>query len=102
MVLQSNEHTTWQIEYLVKEKSDIDIISKYMTYLLCDVQEINNKADEFGDRGLIRGHISTFDGFGQPGCWQNAACLFGIENLIIATFEAPAWVHAFLKFEHYH
>ena len=96
MVLQSNEHTTWQIEYLVKEKSDIDIISKYMTYPLCDVQEINNAADKFGDKGLIRGHIGTFEGFGQPGCWQDAACLFGIENLIIATFEDPEWVHAFL------
>ena len=97
MVLQSNEHTTWVVEYLVKEKSDIDIISKYMTYPLCDVQEINNAADEFGVKGLIRGHISTFDGFGQPGCWQDAVCLFGIENLIIATFEDPAWVHAFLN-----
>ncbi len=97
MVLQSNEHTTWLAEPLVKEKSDIDSISKYMTYPLCDVQEINKAADEYGDRGLIRGHISAFEGYGQPGCWQDAACLFGIENLIIATFEDPEWVHTFLN-----
>ena len=96
MVLQSDEHTTWVIDHLVKEKSDIDIISKYMTYPLCDVEEINKAADEFGNRGLIRGHISTFEGFGQPGCWQDAACLYGIEKLIFATFEDPEWVHAFL------
>ena len=97
MVLQSNEHTTWLAEHLVKEKSDIDVISKYMTYPLCDVQEINGAADEFGDRGLIRGHISAFEGFGQPGCWQDAACLYGIENLIMASMEDPEWVHAFLS-----
>ena len=97
MVLQSNEHTTWLAEHLVKEKSDIDVISKYMTYPLCDVQEINRAAVEFSDRGLIRGHISAFEGFGQPGCWQDAACLYGIENLIMASLEDPEWVHAFLN-----
>ncbi len=97
MVLQSNEHTTWLAEHLVKEKSDIDVISKYMTYPLCDVPEINRAADEFGDRGLVRGHISAFEGFGQPGCWQDAACLYGTENLIMASMEDPEWVHAFLN-----
>ncbi len=97
MLLQSNEHTTWLAEHLVKEKSDIDIIEKYMTFPLCDVQEINRAAEAFGNRGLIRGHITAFEGFGQPGCWQDAACLFGMENLIFATFEDPEWVHAFLS-----
>jgi uroporphyrinogen decarboxylase len=96
MVLQSNEYTTWLAEHLVKEKSDIEIIAKYMTYPLCDVEEINRVADAFGSRGLIRGHISTFEGFGQPGCWQDAACLYGIENLIMASIEDPRWLHDFL------
>lgn len=96
LVLQSNEHTTWLVEHLVKEKSDIDTIAKYMTYPLCDVDQINQAADAYGDRGLVRGHITTFEGFGQPGCWQDASCLFGIQNLIIATFEDPEWVHSFL------
>ncbi len=97
MVLQSNEYTTWVKEHLVKDKSDIDTIASYMTYPGCDVDEINRAAKEYGDQGIVRGHISVFDGFGQPGCWQDAACLYGTENLIMATFEDPQWVHAFLK-----
>jgi uroporphyrinogen decarboxylase len=97
MVLQSNEYTTWLKDHLVKEKSDIDIIAKYMTYPLCDVDEINKAVLQYGDKGIVRGHICTFDGFGQPGCWQDAACLYGIENLIMATFNDPEWVHTFLK-----
>jgi hypothetical protein len=96
MVLQADEHTTWLSEHVIKEKSDIDILAKYMPAPKCDVAEINAAVDEFGDRGLIRGHIPCFDGFGQPGCWQDAACMYGIENLIMATFMDPQWVHAFL------
>lgn len=97
MVLQSNEHTTWIIEYLIKEKSDIEIIAKYMTKPKCDVETVNKIVNQFKNVGLIRGHIYCFDGFGQPGCWQDFACLFGIENLIMAVFEDPEWVHTFLK-----
>lgn len=97
LILQSDQHSTWVVEHLIKEKKDIDIIAKYMTYPLCDVDQINQKAEEFGNKGLIRGHIMAFEGFGQPGCWQDAACLFGIEKLIMATFEDPEWVHTFLK-----
>jgi len=97
MLLQSDQHSTWVKEHLIKDKKDIDIIAKYMTYPLCDVEQINKKADELGNKGIIRGHIMAFEGFGQPGCWQDAACLFGIENLIMATFEDPEWVHAFLN-----
>ncbi len=96
MVLQSDEHTTWLTEHVIKEKSDIDILAKYMPAPKCDVEEINKISDEFGERGLMRGHIPCFDGFGQPGCWQDAACMYGIENLIMATFMDPQWVHAFL------
>jgi len=97
MVLQSDEHTTWLSEHVIKEKSDIDILAKYMPAPKCDVTAINIAADEFGNRGLLRGHIPCFDGFGQPGCWQDAACMYGIENLIMATFMDPSWVHVFLS-----
>jgi uroporphyrinogen-III decarboxylase len=96
MVLQSDEHTTWLIEHVIKEKSDIDILAKYMPAPKCDVEAINKASEEFGDRGLMRGHIPCFDGFGQPGCWQDAACMYGIENLIMAALLDPVWVHAFL------
>jgi len=97
MVLQSDAHTTWLCEHVIKKKSDIDIIAKYMPAPKCDVAAINEAADNFGDRGLMRGHIPCFDGFGQPGCWQDAACMFGSQNLIMETFMDPEWVHTLLK-----
>ena len=96
MVLQSNEHTTWVSEHLIKDKSDIDIIAKYVTHPKCNVDVVNSNAHEFGEKGLIRGHIVCFDGFGQPGCWQDLACLYGVEKLIMATFDDPDWVHSAL------
>jgi uroporphyrinogen decarboxylase len=97
MVLQSDAHTTWVAEYLIKEKGDIDVIARYMTYPKCNVQTINQAADEFGENSLVRGHIACFDGFGQPGCWQDFSCLYGSANLIMASMEDPQWVHAFLE-----
>jgi uroporphyrinogen-III decarboxylase len=35
--------------------------------------------------------------YGQSGCWQDAAVLYGIEDLIMATYEDAEWVHTFLK-----
>ncbi len=96
MVLQGNDQTTWISEHLIKEKSDIDIIGEYATAPKCDVDEVNRQAKEWGERGLVRGHICCFDVFGQPGTWQDAACLCGIEKLIMATFDDPGWVHALL------
>ena len=97
MVTQSNIHTTWVSEHLVKEKSDIDIIAEFATEPLCDVDALNKIAAEFGERGLVRGHICCFDIYGQPGCWQDACCLFGTEKMIMAAYDDPEWVHSFLK-----
>lgn len=97
MILQSTGYTTWVVEHLIKEKSDIDIIAKYATAPLCDVDALNQTAEAYGERGLMRGHVCCFDGFGQPGCWQDFSCLFGIENLIVSTFEDPEWVHTGLE-----
>jgi uroporphyrinogen-III decarboxylase len=97
MVLQSNQHTTWVAEHLIKEKSDVDLIAEFATAPKCDVEEVNREAAALGDRGLVRGHICCFDVFGQPGTWQDAACLVGIEKLIFATYDDPEWVHALLR-----
>jgi len=97
MVTQSNPHTTWISEPLVKEKSDIDIIASYVTEPLCDVDAVNRVAEQWGERGLVRGHICCFDIYGQPGCWQDACCLYGTENMIMAVYDDPQWVHSFLK-----
>jgi hypothetical protein len=96
-VLQSNDYTSWVVERLLKDKSDIDIIGEYATRPKCDVGAVNREAEEYGEQGLLRGFINFFDVYGQPGCWQDASVLYGIENLIMATFEDPEWVHAFLK-----
>jgi uroporphyrinogen decarboxylase len=96
-VLQSSETTSWITERLVKEKSDIDVIGEFVTAPLCDVEEVNRRAAAYGERGLVRGAIVSFDVYGQSGCWQDAACLVGIEKLILETFDDPGWVHALLK-----
>jgi hypothetical protein len=97
MTLQNNDYTSWVVERLVKEKSDIDIIAAYATAPKADVEEVNRQAEEYGDRGMVRGLINCFDVYGQPGCWQDAAVLYGIENLIMATYDDPEWVEAFLS-----
>jgi uroporphyrinogen decarboxylase len=97
MVLKSDEHTTWVTERMIKEKSDIDIFAQYAAIPVCDVEGVNKEADSFGERGMIRGLIPGFDVYGQAGCWQDAAVLYGIKELILETFDDPEWVHSFLK-----
>ena len=97
MVLQANEHTAWVTEHLIKRKKDIDLIGEFGTAPKCDVEAVNHEARAFGDRGLVRSHICCFDVFGQPGTWQDAACLVGIERLILETHDDPAWVHELLR-----
>jgi uroporphyrinogen decarboxylase len=97
MTLQSNEYTTWIIEHPVKEKRDIDIIAEYAPIPKCDVETVNKAADAFGDRGIVRTHLLTFDLFGQPGCWQDACCIVGSEKMIMESFDDPEWVHELLR-----
>jgi len=97
MVLQSNEHTSWVSEHLIKNKTDIDLIAEFASAPKCDVNAVNREAQTFGERGLIRSHICCFDVFGQPGTWQDAACLVGVERLIMETYDDPDWVHTFLR-----
>ena len=96
MVVQSDPHTSWVSERLVKEKRDIDIIARHAPPQRCDAAAINAVADAYGERALLRGAVPGFDVYGQPGCWQDASVLFGIENLIFATYDDPEWVREFL------
>lgn len=100
MVIQSNEYTDWVTERLVKQKSDIELIAEYMPTPRCDVAAVNRISREEGGRSLVRSNLLAFDFSGQPGTWQDAAVLYGIENLIYATYDDPAWVHAFLGVLH--
>ncbi len=97
MVLESDDKTTWVTERLIKKKSDIEIFARHAPLPLCDVDFVNREAKSFGDRGMVRGTVPGFGIYGQPGCWQDAAILFGIEDLILATYDDPQWVHAFLS-----
>jgi uroporphyrinogen decarboxylase len=93
MVLQENEYTEWVAEPLIKEKSDMEVFAKYAPVPLCDVEKVNREAEEYGERGMIRGMIPGFDIYGQPGCWQDLAVLYEIEKLILEVFHDPKWVH---------
>jgi hypothetical protein len=97
MVLESDAHTTWVSERMIREKNDIEILAEYAPTPLCDVEAVNRQVVEIGGKGMIRGTLPGFDIYGQPGCWQDAAVLFGVEALIMQTFEDPEWVHHFLK-----
>ncbi len=96
MVLENDAHTSWVSERLIKAKSDVGIFNRYAPRPVCDVDEVVSRAGDYGERGLVRGSVPGFDIYGQPGCWQDAASLFGIENLILAAFDDPHWVHSFL------
>jgi hypothetical protein len=100
MVTQSNDQTTWVSEHLIKNKRDIDLIGEFVTSPWCDVEAVNRVAEEYGERGLVRGVLPCFDVYGQPGTWQDACCLYPTDQLILATYDDPAWVHEFLRILH--
>jgi uroporphyrinogen-III decarboxylase len=61
------------------------------------VDQINRKAELLGGRGILRGAVPGFEIYGQPGCWQDAAVLYGIVELITETYDDPAWVNELLE-----
>ena len=96
MLLQDDGRTAWVRERLLKEKRDVDILSAIALEPACDIRAVASAASALGERGIVRGAVPGFPVYGQPGCWQDAAVLFGIEPLILATFDDPQWVSALL------
>ena len=96
MVLQDDGRTTWVAQRLLKEKTDIEIIAEFAPVPLCDAVAVEAARADIADRGIVRGAVPGFPLYGQPGCWQDAAVLFGIQELILETYEDPAWVAALL------
>ena len=96
MVLQDDGRTVWVAERLVKNKHDIDLIADFAPVPLCDAPPVGAAARAIGARGIVRGAVPGFALYGQPGCWQDAAVLVGIEALILATYDDPEWVLALL------
>ena len=84
--------TTWITEYLIKHDEDIDLIRKFMPVPALDPAPIAKRYDEVGDAGILRGFVWG----DQAGCWQHAACLYDITELIYAAMDRPDWVHELL------
>src|SRR5512139_599971 len=95
-ILQNDGRTSWVAEHLIKKKADVEIVAEIATAPVCDVDEVDCQAHAFGERGIVRGAVPGFPIYGQPGCWQDAAVLYGIEALILETFSDPAWVEELL------
>jgi hypothetical protein len=89
----ADQKTLWITEYLIKNDHDIYLIDKYMPVPTLNINKVNQLYSEVGDKGILRGYVWG----NQAGCWQHAACLMDIQELIIATFEKPDWVHWLLK-----
>ena len=85
--------TTWITEYLVKHDEDIDLVRKYMPVPGLDPGPLARVYDEVGDRGIVRGFVWG----DQAGCWQHAACLMDVTELILRAIDTPGWVHHFLQ-----
>ena len=98
MVVKHNEYTRWVCEHLIKEHKDLDVIIKNAPVFLCDIDQVRAHSEAMGQSGLVRSIVPSFDVYGQPGCWQDASILFGIENLIYETFDDPDWVKEMLLF----
>jgi hypothetical protein len=96
MALQDDGRTTWVAERLIKEKPDIDLVAEFAPVPVCDAAAVDAARAAIGDRGIVRGAVPGCPLYGQPGCWQDAAVLFGIQELILETYEDPEWVLALL------
>lgn len=88
-----NEYTTWFSDPLIKKDEDIEFIRNYMPLWSLDIERVNKTYDQIGDRGIYRGGVAGH----QAGCWQDACCLVGTQEMIMATFDKPDWVHRLLK-----
>jgi uroporphyrinogen-III decarboxylase len=98
--IEFNEHTSWSTEPPIKDKEDAGLLADFLPSVACDVEAVNQLATALGQRGIVRGGIVSFPIYGQPGSWQDSACLVGIERLILETFDEPGWVHSLLRILH--
>lgn len=96
MVVQSNHYTSWVVEHLLKDKEDIEVLDRFMPVPVADKAAVEKAALENPDC-LIRGTTVCLSPQGQPGCWQELAMLYGIQDLIMETFDDPEWVEEALK-----
>ena len=91
--ITGNPMTSWVTEHMIKEEEDIQLLRKYRPVPRLNKQKVYKVYDELGDDGIVRSFVCG----NQGGCWQDACELFGVTDLIMATFENPEWVHEFLE-----
>jgi uroporphyrinogen decarboxylase len=90
--VEEHPTTVWMTEYLVKRPEDVDLLDRYLPIPRVDRAAVEREYERLGDAGILRGGVWG----DQGGCWQHAAELYGLENLIRATHRNPGWVHHFL------
>ncbi|MGD2123109.1 MAG: uroporphyrinogen decarboxylase family protein [Gemmatimonadota bacterium] len=97
MVMEYGPQTDWVLERPIKDKGQIELFHRYAPWGRCVVDVVNEKVLELGDRGILRGAVPGFEIYGQPGCWQDAVELFGVQELIMQTRDDPGWVRELLS-----
>ena len=90
---EGDRKTTWITEHLIKRDEDIYLIEKFMPVHRLDLDAVSARYDAVGDSGILRGFVWG----NQGGCWQHAACLYDVSDLIMATYDKPDWVHELLR-----
>jgi hypothetical protein len=90
---EGDRKTTWIKEHLIERDEDIYLIEKFMPVPRLNLKSVAKKYDDIGDDGILRGFVWG----DQGGCWQHAACLYNISDLIMATYDKPDWVHELLR-----
>jgi uroporphyrinogen decarboxylase len=95
MVLRRGPQTDWVLERPLKEKGHLELFRRYAPLGICDLEAVRGKAASMED-GILRGAVPGFEIYGQPGCWQDAVELFGIQELIMETMDDPFWVRELL------
>ena len=91
--INGNRQTTWITEYMIKRDDDIHLIRKYMPVPQLDTGRAHELYERVGDKGILRGSLWG----DQAGCWQHAACLIDVSELILRCYDDPEWVHELLS-----
>lgn len=86
-----NRMTTWISEYMLKQDDDLRRI-RYLPVPELNRQAVARVYDSVGDAGILRGFVWG----DQAGCWQHACCLIDVQDLILACYDKPDWVHELL------
>jgi uroporphyrinogen decarboxylase len=89
----ANPTTAWIIEHMIKRPEDLDLIERYMPIATLDRADVARAYDALGDEGILRGFVWG----DQGGAWQHACCLYPTQDLILACYDDPAWVHRLLR-----